>query len=517
MQIISRVRQGASSGLRENLNDTAFDGVTIPREITPRAWVKEGDIHQVNVLTKTLDTTRYFRGPQKSVTRDDIRRTTWAGVVEDNRLLLCEASGPRPNQFPKPRFERKAIADGDIWRFHLALNKFTGGVSVVWIARSAGAHRLWLDGTEVSTSSRSVDFPFLALSQASVGRLQTEAPKFQILTYKCRDSGKIFYRRIVNNEIGPERTLEIGPTAGGASIGIAHDRVVIRVDQIRNGRLVPTLAESEDGGMTFGNIREIDLSGYDPGFNVVPGYTAPTVDKGYGIHIPIFGDNGQESTALNYVLAKNTLVEAIRVQGTLPDGSLEVFPSTLGSRNPFGNGVSDGHGLIMVLSTEGRLYSSNSSAGGIHFPDSALLNHEMLNVAAFDASECYSSGLIANYVSMDYLYVEGDLRGRPVSPYLHIETWDMPLPLPEAKAQSRGSEVVVEVLKDADLEGGKVVFGFDDPAINITGVDVIDYRKAVVKTDAKQLTGKRIFFDVQTLFHRHYGQAVIDEGNRSAA
>ena len=517
MQIITRAKQGEASELRESNDDSAFDGEPIPREITPRTWVKEGDVHQVNVLTKNLATTRFFAGPQVSITRDDIRRTTWAGVVEDNRLLLCEASGPRPNQFPGPRFERKTLAEGDFWRYHLALNKFTGAISVVWVSRAGAAHRLWLDGTEVSTSSRAVDFPFLEFSQASVGRLQSDQPKFQILTYKCRDSGKIFYRRIVQREIGPERTLDVGKTAGGASVGIAGDRVVIRVDQVRNGKLFPTLIESEDGGETFKKGREIDLSGYEPGFNVAAGYTAPTVDKGYGIHVPIFGDNGKESVALNYVLARDMLVEAIRVRGIRPDGGLEVFPSTLGSRNPFGNGVTDGHGLIMVLKTEGRLYSSNSSAGGIHFPESALLNREMLPVAAFDSSECYSSGLIANYVSMDYLFVEGDPRGRPVSPYLHIETWDMPLPLPEAVAHSRGSEVVVEVLKDADLEGGKVIFGFDDPSINVMGVDVIDFRKAVVKTDAKELAGKRITFDVQTLFHRHYGQALIEEGGRPAA
>lgn len=388
---------------------------------------------------------------------------------------------------------------------------------MVWVSRAGAAHRSWLDGSEVGTSSRAVDFPFLEFSQASVGRLQTEQPKFQILTYKCRESGKIFYRRIVQREIGPERTLDVGNTAGGASVGIANDRVVIRVDQVRNGKLFPALIESEDGGETFKKARGIDLSGYEPGFNVVPGYTAPTVDKGYGIHVPIFGDNGKESVALNYVLAKDMLVEAIRVSGIRPDGGLEVFPSTLGSRNPFGNGVTDGHGLIMVLQTEGRLYSSNSSAGGIHFPESALLNREMLSVAAFDSSECYSSGLLANYVSVDYLFVEGDPRGRPVSPYLHIETWDMPLPLPEAVARSRGSEVVVEVLKDADLESGKVVFGFDDPGVNVLGVEVIDFRKAVVKTDAKELAGKRVTFDVQTLFHRHYGQALIEEGGRPAA
>ena len=352
MQIITREKQVGGSGLGDDLDDSLFDGEPIPREISPRAWLKEGDVHRTNVLTKTLETTRFFVGPQVCITRDDIRRTTWAGVVEERRLLLCESSGPRPSQFPAPRFERKAVADGDIWR--------------------------------------------------------------------------------------------------------------------------------------------------------------------YGIHVPVFATNGQQSVALNYVLEKDVLVEAIRVQGLRPSGGLEVFPSTVGSREPYGNGVTDGHGLIMVLGTEGRLYSSNSSAGGIHFPESALLNHEMPKVAAFDASECYSSGLLANYVSMDYLYVEGDSRAKPISPLLHIETWDMPLPIPEATARSSGSEVVVEVLKDADLESGKVVFGFDDPSVNITEVDILDFRKAIVKTDHHGLAGKRISFDVQTLFHRHYGEALIGEGDTSS-
>jgi hypothetical protein len=520
MQIITRESQvggfGGSGFRSDNLNDSLFDGEPIPREISPRSWLKEGVVHKTNVLTKTLTTTRFFAGPQVCITRDDIRRTTWVGVVEEHRLLLCEASGPRPNQFPAPRFERKAVADGDIWRYHLALNKHTGAVSIVWVSRSSGSHRLWLDGREVSTSSRAVDFPFLAFSQAAVGRIQTDAPKFGILTYKCRESGRLFWRRLSHGEIGPECTVEVGVTVGGASVGIAKDRVVMRVDQLRNGKLLPTLVESDDDGKSFNKARHVDLSGYEPGFNVVPGYTAPTIDKGYGIHVPVIATNGQESVALNYVLEKDILVEAIRVQGIRPRGGLEVFPSTVGSRQPYGNGVTDGHGLIMVLGTEGRLYSSNSSAGGVHFPESALLNHEMPKVAAFDASECYSSGLLANYVSMDYLYIEGDSRAQPISPLLHIETWDMPLPVPEAIARSNGSEVVVEVLKDADLECGKVVFGFDDPSVSITDIEIVSFRKAIVKTNHNSLAGKRISFDVQTLFHRHYGETLIGEGDTSA-
>ncbi|MGK3967738.1 hypothetical protein WMF38_26635 [Sorangium sp. So ce118] len=170
------------------------------------------------------------------------------------------------------------------------------------------------------------------------------------------------------------------------------------------------------------------------------------------------------------------------------------------------------HGLIMVLGTEGRLYSSNSSAGGIYFPESALLNHEMPRIAAFVASDCYSGGFKANYVSMDYLYVEADSEGRPVSPVLHIETWDMPLPIPGVKAEVRGSEVLLSVLNDADLEAGKVVFDIDDPSVTITDVKIEDLRHAIINTDSDALAGKRISFHVHTLFHHHFGEAVVEAG-----
>lgn len=507
--IIHRTKQRPHSTSEEIFTDSIFDGEAIPREIVPHHWLLESDVHQRRVLTTNLDTTRYLQGPQVSITRDDIRRTTWAAVVEDNRLMLCEVSGPRPYQFPSPRVERKLIVEGEIWRYHIALNKFTGEISLTWIARSNCGRRLWLDGREIDTSSNDVDFPYLAFSQVAVGRVETKEPRFGILTYKCRSTGRLFLRYLQKDEIGPEISLDVGSTVGGASIGIAQDRVLIRFDQIQDSKLVPMLLESSDGGKSFGKANPIDLSNYDKGFEVVPGCTAPIVDKGYGMHVPIFMSNGQESVALNYVLEKGVLVEAIRVNGGNPRGGLEVFPSTLGSRNIYGDGVSDGHGLIMVLGTEGRLHSSNSSAGGINFPDSALLNHEMPQVAAFDASECYSSGLRANYVSMDYLYVELDIEGRVVSPLLHIETWDMPLPIPQAKAESRGMEVVLTILKDADLEPGKVVFGINDPSITITDVKIEDLRSAVISTDSKELIGKWITYDVHTLFHRHYGEAVI--------
>lgn len=131
-------------------------------------------------------------------------------------------------------------------------------------------------------------------------------------------------------------------------------------------------------------------------------------------------------------------------------------------------------------------------------------------VCDFSASECYGSGLTPNVVSMDYLVVEADAVGRPRSGEVFIETWDMPLPLPKASARANGSRVDVEILNDADLEPGKVTFGFDDPTVNVTDVRISDLRHATVHTDREDLMGKTLTFDVLTLFHRHYGEALVE-------
>ena len=82
---------------------------------------------------------------------------------------------------------------------------------------------------------------------------------------------------------------------------------------------------------------------------------------------------------------------------------------------------------------------------------------------------------------------------------------------------SRGSEVILMVLNDADLEPGKVVFDFNDPAINILDVKISDLRNAIIKTDAKHLAGKRLSYDVHTLFHRHFGETLVEGEPASSA
>ncbi|WP_433716940.1 hypothetical protein ACQP2U_43575 (plasmid) [Nocardia sp. CA-084685] len=434
---------------------------------------------------------------------------TWAASVERHRLVLHSYLLPAASE---PQLGRQTLAEGAIWRAHLTLNKYTGRVCPTWVTRPNGRGEIWHDGHRIETQGKNIDFPFFAYSQVPIGLVQTEEPPFGVLGYKCRDTGRIYVRRVEGSDAGAEQILVAEDTIGGASFGISNNDVVCRVDLIRDGQLIPALSTSNDGGRSFTPPQPIDLtSALEQGFVPCPGYQKPIVDKGGSFHMPIGLQGEGEALALNYVVASDIMVEAIRVAGELGKTDLEVFPSTLGSGNTFGNGVSDGHGLIMVVSTtDGKLFSSNSSAGGGHFPEAQLLNHEMPLVSDFSASECYSSGLTPNVVSMDYLVVEADAVGRPRSGEVFIETWDMPLPLPNATARATGSRLEVEVLNDADLEPGKVTFGFDDPTVNVTDVKIQDLRHATVDTDCADLSGKTITFDVLTLFHRHYGEALIE-------
>ncbi|ABX02931.1 hypothetical protein Haur_0279 [Herpetosiphon aurantiacus DSM 785] len=506
--------------------DAVFDGVSIPPEISARNWALEGTVHSTKIVTNQLDSTRYFLGPQVCITHDDNRRTTWAAHVEHaqadqahGQLILSQFIGPNPAAAAAslspamryvPQLERTIIAEGEIWRYHLTLNKFTGTIVTTWITRSAKGLQLWLDGTLVNTESSEVDFPFFGLSQVAVGHVATAPPPFGLLSYKCRNTGRLFIRRYVDGQLGPEVGLDVGEIRGGLSFGISGKQILARVDRITAGGLVPTLLRSADGGKSFDKPHAIDLGGYDQDFKLIPGYTEPIVDKGGAFHVPIILSNGRESVALNYIPEHETIVEAIRVTGGNPLGKLAVFPSTVGSKTSFGNGTSDGHGLIMILATEGRLFTSNSSAGGIYFPEAVLLNHEMPLIAGFAASECYSSGLKPNIVSMDYIYLEANSIGQVASPTLHYETWDMPLPLPQATAKSKGASVAITIQSDADVEPGKVVFNFDDPSIVITNSTITSLRTATLETNTPKLSGKKVSFDILTLFHRHYGEAMID-------
>ena len=158
----------------------------------------------------------------------------------------------------------------------------------------------------------------------------------------------------------------------------------------------------------------IDLAQYEQGFEVAPGYTEPVVDIGGNFPCSHHRQQWQGVRGAQLRPQRRCACRGHPVDGASPAGSLEVFPATVGNPGPYGSGVTDGFRLIMVLGTEGRLFASNSSAGGIFFPKSIQLNHEMPLVAAFSATECYGGGEKPNFVSMDYIYVKADSRNVPI-------------------------------------------------------------------------------------------------------
>lgn len=534
MRIITRDQQQQRQSAQERQpvwppvthDDRFFDGTSTPRTISPRRWLAEGAVHSERILSDSIDSTRTLMGPQISILRDDNRRVTWAVTSEmsergsgHRRLLLHKFPGAWPTAKTPASSEHRALIEGPLWRHHIALNKFTGEVTTTWITGNAEASQLWVNEKVIETTATLPDFPFFEFSQPPIGHVPRSAPPFALLGYKCRKTGAIFIRRMDGETVEAEVKLNVGATVGGISFAICKDTVLVRVDVLEDGELVPVLIQSTDAGRTFQAPKRIDLSSYEKGFKVVPGFTRPVVDVGGHFHAPIHVRSGKESVALNYVVREDALVEAIRVRdsgdgrsaryGGVAKISLEVFPATLGNPNAYGNGVSDGHGLIMVMNEGGRLYSSNSSAGGMYYPPSAHLNYEMPLISVFATTECYTSGLKPNYVSMDYMYLETDADGFPISSRLHIETWDMPLPVPAITAVSKGSEILVTAEADTDLEPGHVTFSFDDPSITVTDVKVTGLRTATVKADTDQLKGKTLQVDVDALFHRHYGEAVI--------
>ena len=75
MRIITRndQRQLHASKVRQPvwppqvLDDRFFDGTATPRTTSSRRWLAEGTVHHERILSDSIDSTRYFMGPQISI------------------------------------------------------------------------------------------------------------------------------------------------------------------------------------------------------------------------------------------------------------------------------------------------------------------------------------------------------------------------------------------------------------------------------------------------------------------
>lgn len=491
-------------------NDSIFDGEDVPRGTYARNWKLESELHQTVLLSESLQSTRNFLGQQHNIVRDELRRKTWACFIENgDTLAIAEISSTG-------EINKEVLLNEGAWRSHIALEKYTGKIIVVAILKEDGRNQLWFDGKIINTEAEEPDFPFFEFNSVSIGHVPSREADYGLLTYKCRSSGKLFTRPFTNGELGEEKAFECPSTLGGAGIAISGNDVLLRIDELKGEDVVPIIYRSNNKGLDFGEPEEIE-SPYDDEFKFMPASAPPARDFSGAFHVPIAMTNKAESVALDLVVDV-ALVEAIRKPGEfrmVDRVASDAFPKTVCAAVVtdairFGDGKTDGIGVITSLQTTGKVYTSNSQSGGISYPESGYINHEMPSIAAYDTTECHTTGERPNTVSMDYIYIEASSDGIPLSQELHYETWDMPLPIPTIKAEADRGMVKITILQNANFVNGKTVFEFDDPMVAITNVEINGTREAILSTDAEDLRGKVVTFEARTILYHHKASAVIE-------
>lgn len=487
-------------------SDALFDGEPIPGAVTPRDWRPEAAVHGTRSLSRSQGSTRPFLGGQVQIVRDDLRGRTWAGFIEGGfgRLVCLNDASVQGARF----------GAGGVDRLHLALDKHSGKVHLVWTEARA-ARALWLDGERVDVGDDEPDFPTFAWAHPPIGHRAPQQPPYGLLGWRDRKSGAVRVQRYVRGKPnGKALTVGHGQLLGGPRLAIHEEEVLLALSTVTRRGCGLALFRSSSAGEDFEmSADEVDARAWGDDAKLVPSLAPPVVDHLGFFHVPFLVRRGEELLAVNY-LPGEALVEAIQTEAQHRAAVvLEAFPKKPGSASRetprFGDGTTDGLGLIMVVQADGRLLASNSQAGGRHFPPAAVLNHEMPDLAAFAATECYSSGRAANTVSMDYLWLEGDASGAPISPVLHSETWDMPLPVPVVTASWNDRHVHLSIQKDANFMEGQTTFSVDDPHVEIQTARVDGPRRAVLTFWTADLRGRRVSFEVKTPFYHHRGEVVI--------
>jgi hypothetical protein len=77
-------------------------------------------------------------------------------------------------------------------------------------------------------------------------------------------------------------------------------------------------------------------------------------------------------------------------------------------------------------------------------------------------------------------------------------------------AKASGNIVNLTIVKDAWFEVGKTIFEISDPTIGIVSATVTAPREAIVEFNSDQLQGKKIQFEMKSLFYYHAGEAIIE-------
>lgn len=487
----------------ETQNDEIFDGIVLPRTSTAVRWIKENTVHQALKITANAATSAPFLSTQVSAIRDERRGMT--------HILTQEADGLYVTKVQNVAIlERHRVSDHLTTRHTFELRKYDGAIVIAYV--SAG--ELFLDGTRVPTSCQRVDFPVLTIDQPPIGHIALEMPTIGVLTYKCRESNNLYVRTFNPStlSVGPEIQLQATAPLGGADV-VCHDgRCFIRVDALEDGKVRSFFGASGVTDLAGVRLTPLALDGV-PYDEIQLSTCRSFIDHTGNYHTPILLRHGQMHTVVDVMPHDDLAVAAISVPGVIDGISVNVFPKnpgkSAGFRPGFGDGITDGNGIIVSASAVGGLHSANSQSGGYSYPESGLLNHEMPRIFAFRATECYTRGAVANVVSMDYLFVEADDQGNPVDSTIWLETWDMPLPLPEVTAAVNEKVVTLTIQKDGWFVPGKTTVTFSDLSVSVLDIRKMSERSLELSVDRSPQSGSTVEFETKNEFFHHKGIAII--------
>jgi hypothetical protein len=500
--------------------DSVLDGVEVPRPMYAENWMLESRVHNSVKLTDNVKSTRNFVGPQTNIVRDDLRKRSYSVHIEgdNNTLILSEINSSK--------ITSQNVIDEDIWRADIALDKHSGRVRILYIKVINEIGTLYFNGNVVPTQDTDIDFPFVGISQVPIGHVPEAPSPFGVISYKSRKSRKAYYRTFTDEGFGEERILVADELAGGAPFAVVGNKVVFYVNKFKDGMYQPCIVTSCDGGNTLGMPDEIDIKSVaDGAIEYQPYLSAPIVDYSGMIHIPVSVSFEGGSRLIDVLVEDETATVAIEKLSSDGQSSIvteAAFPKTVCNKQilfsdeniplkqdfRLGDGTTDGVGVIATLLHSGQLYTSNSQSGGASYPEKVHLNHEMLDIACFSATECFTTGKKPNMVSMDYIFLEAIEKNLPVSGELYLETWDMPLPIPQGSAVLVDENTIeLTIHNNGNFIPGGTSVSIDPSIAKITEVNLEDHRKAFVKFEtigsAKSIRGLSLNIESRNIFYFH--------------
>ncbi|MFT4118041.1 hypothetical protein [Bradyrhizobium sp.] len=484
-------------------DDRMFDGVALPRTSAAVRWIKENTVHQALKLTASGATSAPFLSTQVSAVRDEGRDVTHVLTAETDGLYLSKVQNVSV-------IERHRISDGVTSRHTLELRKYDGGVVVAYVE----AGRLHLGSAEVGTTCQRVDFPCLSIDQPPIGHVAVDAPTLGLLSYKCRESNSVYVRTFnpVTLQVGPEVPLRVAGALGSADVVCRLGRCFIRVDVAENARIRPFFGTCTLNDLSNLSLTPLNLDGV-PHDELHPATCRSFIDYTENYHTILLATHGQTQSVIDVMPHDDLAVAAITLPNGISGAAADAFPKKPGAaidfRPGFGNGVTDGNGIIISASSKGELLSTNSQSGGYSYPEAGLLNHEMPKIFAFRTTQCYTRGAAPNTVSMDYIFIEADDQGNPVDSTIWLETWDMPLPLPDVQAISSGNSITLNIQKDGWFFPGKTTVGLSDLAVSVVSTKLVSDRTLEILVDRPPRAGSIVSFEMKSQFLHHAGEATL--------